>query len=101
MRGARVGMTLVELIVTLAILGLMGSITVMSIRRADAPAPQHDVDRIVAARREAITRGRSVHLLLRDSLTVRAALALPDGRVVQAQSITHDNVASEVSSAAH
>jgi prepilin-type N-terminal cleavage/methylation domain-containing protein len=85
----RDGVTLLELMVALAILALMAGVTVAGLRRAGAPTPPTDADRITNARRDAIALGRPVHFLLRDSAEARPAHALPDGRVLGAPSYAH------------
>jgi prepilin-type N-terminal cleavage/methylation domain-containing protein len=99
MRRRRAGVTLLELMVVLAILAVMAGLTVVSLDRVSAPAPFTDADRVADARRNAITLGRPVRVLLRDSAATRSAQALPDGRVIGAAFGTHAGASGEVSHA--
>jgi prepilin-type N-terminal cleavage/methylation domain-containing protein len=78
--------TLVELIVVLAILGILAAVAGVSMRRAASlhrvEAPETIGVMIAGARREAIRSGRAVAVALDDSGTVAMATALPDGSVI-------------------
>jgi prepilin-type N-terminal cleavage/methylation domain-containing protein len=78
----RAGVTLIELIVVIAILGVIAGLTGIAMRNADRAAPPSTARRIAAARHEAITRGTPVELLLSSGDTSYTVLALPDGRVL-------------------
>ena len=69
------GFTLLEMMVTLAILGLLTAVTGLAVRSLRPSPQQHLLQELAAAREEAIRSGRSVvwHL---DSNTVRF---LPNG----------------------
>lgn len=83
MRARARGNTLVELLVVLAILGVVAGVTGLAFRpvsdtsRVDAVAAQ-----VATARREAIRTGRSVTVMVSRGDDVFAATAHPDGRVV-------------------
>ena len=77
---SRAGATLLELMVALSILAIAAAVAVPAFRQA-AEAPPTERDRVSAARREAIDRGRAVTLTLRDSAGVRLLTAYPDGHV--------------------
>lgn len=79
--GAAAGATLLELVVTLAILGVAAAVVVPALRHA-ADAPPTLNDRVAAARRSALEKGRAVTLQLRDSTGAHLLTAYPDGRVV-------------------
>ncbi|HET7463772.1 MAG TPA: hypothetical protein VFJ82_21130 [Longimicrobium sp.] len=83
MRGARsaAGATLLELVVTLVILGVAAAVVVPALRHA-ADAPPTLNDRVAAARRDALEHGRAVTVQLRDSTGAHLLTAFPDGRVV-------------------
>jgi prepilin-type N-terminal cleavage/methylation domain-containing protein len=78
----RSGITLIELIVVIAILGVIAGLTGIAMRNADRAAPPSDAHRIAAARHQAIATGVPVELLLEDGDTARIVRALPDGRVL-------------------
>ena len=74
------GHTLVELLVVLAMLGVVGGVAVMAFRPATAShEPGHPG--AAEARRRALTTGRPVTFSL-DPDQAALATALPDGRVV-------------------
>ncbi len=78
----RAGVTLIELIVVIVILGILASLTTVALRRAgSAPAPTL-APRVAAARREALRTGRAVSFTVDEAGTPRAVRALPDGRVL-------------------
>lgn len=78
---SRAGATLLELVVTLAILAVAAAVVVPALRRA-ADAPPTLNDRVAAARRDALEHGRAVTVQLRDSAGAHLLTAFPDGRVV-------------------
>ncbi len=78
------GTTLVELVVALAILGLMAGMTGFAIHSL-APREESPTRRaIVRARAEALEKGRPIRLVIdtAGSAAPRALLFLPDGRVL-------------------
>lgn len=85
------GVTLVELVVVLALLGIMSGVVGLSLRSA-RPVPTQNVALLAAARARdlALRLGRSVTIVIaRDSQSFDVT-ALPDGRVVAAKSLTID-----------
>lgn len=84
----RRGSTLVELIVVLALLGVMGAVTVLTLR----PTPVASGDdtakqQLMEARRAAVRDGRRVTIELMVGDTRHSATAHPDGRVVTTASL--------------
>lgn len=90
MRGAfrvcagRAGITLIELAVTLAIVGIAAAVTGLAIRAMPAPgAAETRAAEVAAARRRALREGRAVEIELADSSGAPLrGVALPDGRVL-------------------
>jgi prepilin-type N-terminal cleavage/methylation domain-containing protein len=72
------GFTLIELIVVLAILGLLSGTSALAFGALRRPDRDDRIHRIAAAQREAVKTGRNARLILgRDTITF-----LPDGRSV-------------------
>lgn len=83
MTARRTGNTLVELLVVLAVLGVMAGVTGLSFRGVAEPnVADEAVTRIANARREAIRSGKSISLVVWGPGEPMAATAHPDGRVV-------------------
>jgi prepilin-type N-terminal cleavage/methylation domain-containing protein len=89
--------TLLELLVALAILGVMGSVVGIAVREAAPPPPESlevALADIAAARQRAIRRGELVTLSVRVRLPgtertrLRQVAALPDGSVVADPALT-------------
>jgi prepilin-type N-terminal cleavage/methylation domain-containing protein len=80
----RDGTTLVELLVVLAVLGVMTSVAGLAFHnmRASPTAAAAVLDRIAAARREAIATGRTVSTTVMLDGRPHAVTAYPDGRVL-------------------
>lgn len=87
------GVTLVELIVSIALLGLLAGIVGLATRRsnpgsfAGTPAAQ-----LAAARREALRTGLPVSLSLSVDGHLRLATALPDGSVLADSALGMDRL---------
>lgn len=81
MSRTRDGVTLIELIVVLAVLGILAGLTTVGFR-AERPVERSLAARIAAARRDAVQTGRPVSFVLDDSGSPHAIRALPDGRVL-------------------
>ena len=83
-RGVRRGVTLIELLVTLAILGLVAGVTGLSLGAAPVPAVPLDARRahIADARDSALRTGHPVTVIIADDGMISYATALPDGRVL-------------------
>jgi prepilin-type N-terminal cleavage/methylation domain-containing protein len=94
MTRARAGVTLIELLVVLVILSLVTGATAMALRVMKDDAPSL-ADRIVAAKREAITRGEPVQVRLRGSSQARLVTAYPDGRVIGSHDALKDSTDNE------
>jgi prepilin-type N-terminal cleavage/methylation domain-containing protein len=79
----RSGHTLAELLVVLAILGMLAGIAVLSVRGASA-IPESDAweQAIRAAHRRSLASGRPITIVDTAGAVPRAATAFPDGRVV-------------------
>ena len=79
----RAGITLIELAVALAILGVAAGVTGLAIRAMPEPdADQVRAGRIDAARRKALAERHPVAVELADSGVLLRAVVFPDGRVV-------------------
>ena len=82
MMSRRAGVTLIELVVVIAILGILAALSTVSFRaqrRTDGPTL---AARIHAATREAVRSGRPVSFVVADGPSPYAVRALPDGRVL-------------------
>lgn len=77
-RVPRGGVTLLELLVTMAVLGIVAGVVSVTLRRLDEPAPDSPASRVARARREAVASGRPVTVTI-DTMN---ATAWPDGSVV-------------------
>lgn len=83
MRERTRGNTLVELLVVLAILGVVAGVTGLAFRPVSETSPVDAVAAQVAtARRDALRTGRPVTVMVSRGGDVVAATAHPDGRVV-------------------
>lgn len=88
----RAGVTLIELIVVIAILGCIAGLSGVALRNAERDVVPSAAQRIATARHQAIASGKPVRVLLADGGTSRIALALPDGRVLADSALTIDVV---------
>jgi prepilin-type N-terminal cleavage/methylation domain-containing protein len=82
LRTQRRGVTLIELLVTLALLALIACVTTLSIRRMEEPSPDDPARMLADSLRQAVATGRAATFRL--TVNGRAALATthPDGSVV-------------------
>jgi general secretion pathway protein H len=96
----RSGVTLVELIVVLAILGVIAGVTTLAFRTAQ-PGPRIEpwASAIAQARRTALDSARVVSLTVDIGDSVYAATALPDGSVVADARLGVDRLTGEVTHA--
>src|SRR5437899_8162013 len=83
----RIGVTLVELLVVLTILGLMFGVSGLAFTSLRAPRESEWVRQLRRARREAIRTGRPVRAVVSsgtvgDGSLLPAPLFLPDGRAL-------------------
>jgi prepilin-type N-terminal cleavage/methylation domain-containing protein len=79
-------MTLVELMVTLAIMGVMLGVVTLALRRIQAPSPDDPYHVIVDSLRASVTSGRPVTLRFVVRGTSEAATVFPDGSILLADS---------------
>jgi prepilin-type N-terminal cleavage/methylation domain-containing protein len=89
----RVGVTLVELIVSLSILGLLAGVVGIAIPRHDPLTAIGEVSRSLAdARRTAITSGHAVTIAITIDGAPHAATALPDGAIIADSGLAIDRL---------
>jgi prepilin-type N-terminal cleavage/methylation domain-containing protein len=79
----RHGVTLVEMVVVLALLGVISGVVAVQLNRAQ-PASAHSlVDVVATLRRQALAGGSAQTIVIRlDSTGAHQLTAFPDGRVV-------------------
>jgi prepilin-type N-terminal cleavage/methylation domain-containing protein len=75
-------MTLVELLVTLAVLGIAAAVVTVALPRPAAHSPHTPAARIAAARREALERGRPVTIVVHVDTALLDVTVNPDGSVL-------------------
>lgn len=86
-------MTLVELIVVLAIVAVIASVTTLALRRADlGPTAPPWVTAVAQARRTALDSVRIITLTIRIGDRMYAATALPDGSVIADSGLAIDRL---------
>ncbi|HET7584025.1 MAG TPA: prepilin-type N-terminal cleavage/methylation domain-containing protein [Gemmatimonadaceae bacterium] len=91
--GVRSGVTLIELIVVLAILGVMAGVVGVAVRGAgEVREADARMAQIQAARSEAIRTGHPIRITIRVGGLSYAVSALPDGRVIEDRAITDRSV---------
>jgi prepilin-type N-terminal cleavage/methylation domain-containing protein len=79
----RRGMTLIEVIVVLAVLGIVAGLVAPSLHLALPADAGHETQSAVAAlRRRALESGRAADTLVEHGGRIRVLHALPDGRVL-------------------
>lgn len=77
------GVTLVELIVTLALLGITGGVVAATVHRARPAVSRPDMEALaVGARSEALASGRAVTIEIAHAGRQYSMTALPDGSVL-------------------
>lgn len=98
----RRGVTLLELMVTLALLAILAGVVGLSVGRA---GPARTVDartaQIAAARDSALRSGHAVTITLVDSGRVASVTALPDGRVLADPGLEIDPLTGELRTGSH
>lgn len=83
----RAGTTLLELVVALAVLGVLAGVAGIALRAPAEPDPAAvRAGRVAAARREALATRRTVPLFLESEKGRVEGVAYPDGRVLLADS---------------
>jgi prepilin-type N-terminal cleavage/methylation domain-containing protein len=93
MRHQHSGTTLVELIVVLAIIGVIAGVTTVALRRAPAiPDAFPWAATVAAARRQAIDSGRPITVTFTIAHAAHAMTALPDGSVVADSALRLDRL---------
>ena len=88
---ARHGATLVELMVVIALLGIMAGVAVLAFRTAARPVGQEaTMAQLMDARRAAITEGKRLTIDLVTDGQRHHATMFPDGRVVTSAPLSLD-----------
>lgn len=94
----RFGVTLVELVVALTLLGLMAAVVGVAIPRQSAPNPIDQVARAIAhARQSAIDSGHVVTITIVVAGLPHTATALPDGSVLADDALDVERLSGAVS----
>lgn len=80
--GRRSGVTLIELLVTIALVGMIASVTTLALRRIDGPPPDDPVRMLADSLRVVVATGRAatLHLLVNGEWAL--ATIHPDGSIV-------------------
>jgi len=87
----RLGVTLVELLVALVVLGLLTGIAVMQVRPVAAPSVDWLSDSVAVLRARAIDLGiPQTAVFTGDSSNAHAITALPDGRMIADSALRMD-----------
>jgi prepilin-type N-terminal cleavage/methylation domain-containing protein len=87
-RGRRRGVTLVELVISLAIIGIIAGVATMAVRRVSMPLPDDPYHMMAESLRKAVATGRSAVIRLDFRGVAGFATVNPDGSVV-ADTIVH------------
>ncbi|HKS04931.1 MAG TPA: type II secretion system protein [Gemmatimonadaceae bacterium] len=82
MRLARTAFTLVEVMITVAIIGVIASVVTLAFRVPPADTRDDAIAQALRARRVALTEGRAVTIDVLTDSGVVAVTAHPDGRIV-------------------
>jgi prepilin-type N-terminal cleavage/methylation domain-containing protein len=79
----RAGVTLIELVVALMVLGVISGLAIVTVRRTEqVKLPDPAIVTARRARSEAIATGRAVSFVVGDSTHRRRGTAFPDGSLV-------------------
>ena len=98
---ARSGVTLVELMVVLVILGVMAGVTgIAFLTRAPVPEVNASLALVARVREKAVQSGQSATVMLAIHGAAYLATAFPDGRVVTNAPIEIDQLSGRPSDAA-
>ena len=88
----RHGVTLVELLVVLAILGIMSAVPILAFTRRPGSRTTTRAERLdsllAEARRESLRTGKPISLVIDDSAGARLAAVLPDGSIIADSALT-------------
>jgi prepilin-type N-terminal cleavage/methylation domain-containing protein len=87
MMRARTGVTLIELLITVVVLGVMSAVCTLAVRRIDRPPADDPASTIADSLTAAIRSRRAITFPLRSTATPAYATVLPDGRVVTDSSL--------------
>jgi prepilin-type N-terminal cleavage/methylation domain-containing protein len=80
--GRRSGVTLVELLLTIALLGVIASVTTLALRRIDEPPPDDPVRMLADSLRAVVATGRTATVRLLVNGQSALATIHPDGSIV-------------------
>lgn len=87
------GFTLIEMLVAIAVFGILASVTAVAFNRSQlAPTAGSDVTAIREARRKAIASGSRVTITISINAGTRSVTALPDGSVVADSGLSIDEL---------
>jgi len=78
----RAGVTLIELLVTLVLLGIIAGVTVLAIRRIDKPRPDDPRVIIADTMRKVLASGRPALIRILTDLGPASSNVRPDGSVI-------------------
>jgi prepilin-type N-terminal cleavage/methylation domain-containing protein len=97
---SRTGVTLIELIVVIAILGIMMGVSIVAGGGGMHPTPT-GTDRLPEERHSAIALGDQRTILMHDSAGARLITLLPDGRIIGGDTRTTDPMSGRPRHASH
>ena len=89
------GMTLVELLVTLAIMGVLLGVVTLAVRRIDEPVLKDPYHIVGDSLRAAAASGRAISLLFVMHGTSVAATVFPDGSIVSDSALAIDRLSGK------
>jgi prepilin-type N-terminal cleavage/methylation domain-containing protein len=81
-RASRPGVTLIELLVTLVILGVIAGVTVLTVRRIDPPRPSDPLTMFADSLRVVLASGRSVTLRVLTDSGPASGVVRVDGTII-------------------
>lgn len=88
----RSGMTLIEVLVTMTLIGLTASIATLAVRRVDEPRPDDPMRMIADSLRVAVATGRPITLHLVVNGVHALATIHPDGSIVADTTVPLDRL---------
>lgn len=98
--GDRRGVTLLELLAILLIVGTVASVVSLAVRHLDEPDPADPYTQVANARRDALADGAVRALVLRLHDRPAAVSVLPDGRVIADSALALDPLTGQRANAA-